>query len=57
MTLLDELEDSFQHDDHAEGDTTHTDEHDGGRGKVVMCVVLHVYIIATGQGHTRGIPK
>ncbi len=57
MTLLDELEDSFQHDDHAEGDTHGADEEDRSGRKVVMCVVLHVYIIATGQGHTRGIPK
>ena len=32
VTLLDELEDSLKHDDHAEGDPHDTDEEDRGRG-------------------------
>ena len=57
VTLLDELEDSLKHYDHAEGDTHGADEDDRSGRKVVMCVVLHVYIITPTQGYTRGNPK
>ena len=57
MTLLDELEDSLKHYDHAEGDAHNTEEDSRlepsrGRVVIVMCVVLHVYIIAPPQGDT-----
>jgi len=57
VTLLDELEDGLAHDDQASGDTHGADEDDRSGRKVVMCVVLHVYIITPTQGYTRGNPK
>ena len=56
VTLLDELEDSLKHYDHAEGNAHGADEHNRGRGKVVVCVVLHVYIITPTQEYSRDKP-